>query len=380
VPIQAIQDFFTDQPPSWNIGTSWSEIWFSRDSDDIVARDSPAITADSYSGAANLPAEDGTAPLRNIAVPYLTTDSTIGSGCWVGPFQVLHLLPCIGALTPTQTAITNQLIADTVPWISSWTVTPTSLTLGSSVSVSYSASDLSTNTLTRAELWRAPDAGGVPGSWSEVGSAQTPSGNGPALVSFTDTPTTAGKYWYGTHLFDSGGNEAFEPSSTQVSVSPDQAPIASTGSATAITINSATLTGTVNPNGLDTHFYFQYGTNSSLSGASQTGSQDLGSGSNASIISANIAGLSTSATYYFRVVASNSSGTTSGSIMNLKTGLFPAVTTTAATSVTGSAASINGTINPQGANGFWGFEWGTDPTMATFTMPPATRLWGAIRL
>jgi hypothetical protein len=66
--------------------------------------------------------------------------------------------------------------------------------------------------------------------------------------------------------------------------------------------------------------------------------------------------------------------------MNLKTGLFPAVTTTAATSVTGSAASINGTINPQGANGFWGFEWGTDPTMATFTMPPATRLWGAIRL
>jgi hypothetical protein len=36
-----------------------------------------------------------------------------------------------------------------------------------------------------------------------------------------------------------------------------------------------------------------------------------------------------------------------------------------ATSVTGSAAILNGTVNPLGANGWYQFEWGTDPTLTT---------------
>ena len=35
--------------------------------------------------------------------------------------------------------------------------------------------------------------------------------------------------------------------------------------------------------------------------------------------------------------------------------------------VTGSGAVLNGTINPLGANVYWDFQWGTDPTMSTYT-------------
>lgn len=96
-------------------------------------------------------------------------------------------------------------------------------------------------------------------------------------------------------------------------------PTASTGSATSITANSATLGGTVNPNGLDTHVSFLYGTSSSLSGASQTGSQDLGSGASASSVSANVTGLAANTTYYFQLQATSTAGTAAGSIVSFKT-------------------------------------------------------------
>ncbi len=104
-----------------------------------------------------------------------------------------------------------------------------------------------------------------------------------------------------------------------VSVIVPQAPTVSTGSASAVTSNSATLGGTVNPNGQSTQFWLQYGTNSSLSGANQTPSQNVGSGSSALPISANIASLSANTTYYYRLQAQNSAGTSSGSILNFAT-------------------------------------------------------------
>ena len=221
VPIQAVEDYFSDVTTAWDGLTG--------ESDDIVQRDSQAITSDSQTVTANIPGPDTTAILLNLPIPYTDSPNNIDPyvantpACWpVGNSAIntpiLHYMTCLGALPATQIVIAAQLISDTVPWISSWTVTPTTLSLGGSVTIGYSASDLSTSTLSRAELWRAPDANGVPGMWTEVESPQTPSGNGPTLITFTDSPTAVGKYWYGTHLFDSAGNEATEPSPTQVTV------------------------------------------------------------------------------------------------------------------------------------------------------------------
>jgi len=96
-------------------------------------------------------------------------------------------------------------------------------------------------------------------------------------------------------------------------------PTATTGAASAITATSATLVGAVNPNGTDTHAWFLNGANSTLSGASQTSSQDLGSGTAASPVSANISGLSSGTAYYFQLVAQSSAGTSYGSIQPFTT-------------------------------------------------------------
>ena len=96
-------------------------------------------------------------------------------------------------------------------------------------------------------------------------------------------------------------------------------PTATSGTASAITVNSATLGGTVNPNGLDTHVWFLYGTDNLLSGASQTASQDIGSGSTATAVSANLSGLTANTPYFFQVVAQSSAGTSAGAIQTFTT-------------------------------------------------------------
>ena len=50
------------------------------------------------------------------------------------------------------------------------------------------------------------------------------------------------------------------------------------------------------------------------------------------------------------------------------------LTTTAASGITGSAAALNGTVNPRGANGQYQFQWSTDPTLSTNLQTSCSRL------
>ena len=123
----------------------------------------------------------------------------------------------------------------------------------------------------------------------------------------------------------------------RVSVGAPTAPIVSTGSASGMTGNSATLGGSVNPNGADTHVWFQYSINSSMSGSTSTAQQDIGSGTSLLPFSANIAGLAANTTYYFQAWASNSAGTSQGS-----TASFILTTFTISGTVTQSGSGLSG--------------------------------------
>ena len=120
------------------------------------------------------------------------------------------------------------------------------------------------------------------------------------------------------------------------------APVAATGIVT-VNINTAMLAGTVNPNGADTHTWFLWGTSSTLTGATQTPAQDLGSTAGSQAVSANITNLSGSTTYYYAVVAQNSLGTTNGLIDSFTTDPAPyfQMVTGAPMSVTPGATSGN---------------------------------------
>jgi hypothetical protein len=87
-------------------------------------------------------------------------------------------------------------------------------------------------------------------------------------------------------------------------------PAVATGGASAITASSALLSGTVNPNGVSTDWHFEFGP-SGLYGSS-TPSQNAGASLGDQQVSQAVAGLSPSALYHYRLVASSARGTTPG--------------------------------------------------------------------
>src|ERR1017187_7626113 len=62
----------------------------------------------------------------------------------------------------------------------------------------------------------------------------------------------------------------------------------------------AILKGSVNPNGLDTHVWFQYSPNSNMTGDLTTLVQDIGSGTTLTPFQTKVIGLTGNKTYYFQ--------------------------------------------------------------------------------
>lgn len=98
---------------------------------------------------------------------------------------------------------------------------------------------------------------------------------------------------------------------TATGVFPTTPPSVTTGSATSISSDCATLNGTINPNGKSSTYYFEYGTTTGY--GSSTSSTSAGSGSSAVSVSSPITGLSPNTTYHYRLAGTNSDGTSLGS-------------------------------------------------------------------
>ena len=147
-------------------------------------------------------------------------------------------------------------------------------------------------------------------------------------------------------------------------------PIVQTLAATNVQQTSATLNGSVNPNGADTQYWFEIGTTQSL--GSQSPSQDIGSGTSAQQVTLPVSSLSPNTTYYFRVDAQNQYGTSQGSILSFTTGgqqgSAPIVITNAATNVQQTSATLNGSVNPNGATATYWFEYGTTYNLGNTTV------------
>ena len=137
-----------------------------------------------------------------------------------------------------------------------------------------------------------------------------------------------------------------------------------------MTSSSATLGGTVDPGGLATTYRFQYGTSPSSLGHT-TASQDAGSGSGPVPVGILVTGLSPAKSYWFRLVATNASGTTNGALAMFTTGQATLATTGQATPVAATTATLNGTVSPGGLKTSYSFEYGTSATSLTNKTPKA---------
>ena len=94
-------------------------------------------------------------------------------------------------------------------------------------------------------------------------------------------------------------------------------PTATTGSPSDLGQSSASLTGTVNPNGQATTYFFEYGTTTAY--GTQTSPASVGSGTTPVGVHQSIVGLSPNTTYHYRLVAQSSAGTTNGADQTLTT-------------------------------------------------------------
>ena len=151
--------------------------------------------------------------------------------------------------------------------------------------------------------------------------------------------------------------------------SPTGPPVAATSAATNVASFSAKLNGSVNPHGLTTSVYFQYGT---TAGYGLTTAPQSKTGNTSQSVSANISGLSASTTYHFRIVTTNSAGTRYGSdrtFTTLPPTGFPMVTTNPATNVATFSATLHGLLDPHGLTTTVYFQCGRPP--ATGTLRPS---------
>ena len=136
-------------------------------------------------------------------------------------------------------------------------------------------------------------------------------------------------------------------------------PSVTTNAATDIYSSSATLNGNVTNHGGTTSTIrgFVYGTSADNLADSVT------SGTGSGAYSKSIAGLAPSTTYYFKAFASNSAGTVYGEVKQFftKTAVQPTVTTSNATDITSTSATLGGNVTAAGNDPVTvrGFVWGT---------------------
>jgi hypothetical protein len=132
-------------------------------------------------------------------------------------------------------------------------------------------------------------------------------------------------------------------------------PSVTTGSATSVAEGSATLNGTVNPNGSSTVYSFEYGLSIEYGETSEsTGAGSIDVNQN---VSHGITGLEPETEYHYRLVATNGKGTTQGSDK------------TFTTSSSSATWKIKETLNPEGA---------IDSNLYDLSCEPSTNLCTAV--
>ena len=129
------------------------------------------------------------------------------------------------------------------PTVQAFSVSPIPpiLNLGESFTIEYTVSDTDGSGLNRVELWRKDEQS----DWQEIKRDAISGGNGPISSSFTDAPSTSGKYWYGIHVADNAGNWNDEKNSNTNNHSVSFEPIE-------VEIKSAQETGQQEPSTVST--------------------------------------------------------------------------------------------------------------------------------
>jgi hypothetical protein len=167
----------------------------------------------------------------------------------------------------------------------------------------------------------------------------------------------------------SGTVYAGDGAASQVDVfAPAILPRATTGSASSMQPTSATVNGTVDPQGVQvTDCRFEYGTTIAY-GHSVPCVEAVGEGIGAMPVHADVSGLSPVKSYHFRLVAGNANGSVDGNDKTLTTPpapTAPAIAGTSVTDVTATEGILSAQVNPGSSKTTFHFEYGTTTAYGT---------------
>lgn len=115
-----------------------------------------------------------------------------------------------GTTNSNSVSITTLNCSDNPPVVTSFSINPTSDTIGSIFTLSYVITD--DVGLSRVELWRTTDLNNSPNGndWNQIKTTKL-SGQKSYSSSFTDSLTSPAIFWYGIHVVDTKGTVAYEP-------------------------------------------------------------------------------------------------------------------------------------------------------------------------
>jgi hypothetical protein len=205
----------------------------------------------------------------------------------------------------------------------------------------------------------------APGTMTLAGPGGQKFGDQAAGVVLQSVLTPATTYYYRATASNGAGTTI---DSTVESFATPPAPLLTVGEAQSVTRTTATLPGTVNPEGLETSYHYQYGTTTSYGGnAPSIQGVNAGSGLEAVPAPIGISGLVPATTYHYRLVATNADGTTTTPDQTFTTAppTPPTASTGEATNITLTTATVAGTINPEGLETSYELDLGTDTTYGT---------------
>lgn len=122
-----------------------------------------------------------------------------------------------------------------------------------------------------------------------------------------------------------------------------------TGSASQITVTSALLAGSLEPNGVDAHYFFEYGLAENY--GKTTTLVDAGAAGGPMPLSSQLGGLTPNEVYHFRLVGENAYGITDGQDNSFKTPIAaPALSSPPSVVSTGTTSAVlDGSLNPEHA-------------------------------
>jgi phosphodiesterase/alkaline phosphatase D-like protein len=187
------------------------------------------------------------------------------------------------------------------------------------------------------------------------------SGTSPVAVSAEATGLTPQNTYH--FRLVAGNSNGTHPGSDSEFTTPPAVESVLTEAALAVTATTATLQGSFEPNGFDTHYQFEY---RSLTGSpAVTPLQDAGSASEDKHVSAEVAGLTPNALYLFRTLAENQFGQTLGGFQFFKTPVIAPVISgsPSASFIAAQSAVLNAKLNPEHTMTRYHFEYGACPTL-----------------